>query len=376
MSTLKTTNIQHPSASTPAITLDSAGAMTGSFPSSNRNLLYNGAHQITQRSTSIANITTSGYYTSDRWTSWMSSMGTWTNSIENDAPTGSGFRKSFKLLCTTADASPASGDYVIVAQLLEGQDLQRIAKGTSSAQQLTLSFWVKSNTLGTYIVGIEDADNSRYIAASYIINSANTWEKKNITFSSDIVGQFNNDNQTSLILQFWLGTSAAYGSGTLQTSWGTMVNADRSVGQINLAASVNNYWQMTGAQLETGTVATPFEFKSYGQELRECQRYYYRYINTGVNTAYVGNGIGYTATRVPIYFSLPVSMRADPVVGYGGTVSISDFTNTLTLNSMARYNGGNRDITIDTTVASGGVQYRPYFIGVTQNSYIDFNSEL
>lgn len=274
MSTVKAVNFQHPSSSTPAITLDSTGAMTGSFPYPNRNLLYNGAMQVHQRSTSVSSVTSNGYYTADRWFLNNDSMGVWTQSVESDAPFGSGFRKSFKMLCTTADTSPSAADILILQQRLEGQDLQRIAKGTSSAQQLTISFWVKSNITGTYVAGLYDTDNSRMVNASYTINSSATWEKKIIVFPADTTGSFNNDNELSLAVEFQLGAGSNFTSGTLQTSWAAVQQVNRAVGQTNLAAATNNYWQITGVQLETGSVATPFEFKSYGQELRECERYF------------------------------------------------------------------------------------------------------
>ena len=112
MSTVKVAAIQHPSAATAAITLDAdGGALIGGQAAYARNLLYNGAMQVAQRGTSTASITTSGYYTADRWKSVVTTQGTWTQSIESDAPTGSGLRKSLKMLCTTADAAPAAGDF-------------------------------------------------------------------------------------------------------------------------------------------------------------------------------------------------------------------------------------------------------------------------
>jgi len=107
----KAINFQHPSASAANITLASDGTVSGGIPSPNRNILYNGAMQVAQRGTSTASITTASYNTADRWYVNISNLGTWTQSVENDAPTGSGFRKSLKMLCTTADASPAAADF-------------------------------------------------------------------------------------------------------------------------------------------------------------------------------------------------------------------------------------------------------------------------
>lgn len=274
MSTLKATNLQHASSSTANLVLAADGTVSGGLPYPNRNLLYNGAMQVAQRGTSTAGITTSGYYTADRWMWSLGGLGTWTQSIENDAPAGSGFRKSLKVLCSTANASPAAGNVSLLQQYLEGQDLQRIAKGAASAQQLTLSFWVKSNVVGTYIAELEDVDNTRQVSASYTVSASATWEKKVVTFPADTTGVLDNDNLTSLAVNFWMGSGSMYTSGALNRAWAANTSANRAVGQTNLAAAVNNYWQITGVQLETGPVATGFEFKSYGQELRECQRYF------------------------------------------------------------------------------------------------------
>lgn len=276
---------------------------------SNRNLLHNSAMQVAQRGTSTASITTSGYYTADRWSLNVVALGTHTMSIENDAPIGSGFRKSAKVLVTTADASPAATDRFQLVQSMEGQDLQRIAKGTASAQPLSLSFWVKSNVTGTYIAELYDNDNTRFVGASYTINVSATWERKTIAFPADTVGTLDNDNLGSLQIVFHLAEGSDLTSGTLGTSWNT-TNANRAVGQTNLAASINNYWQITGIQLEVGPVATPFEFKSYGQELRECQRYYYRHV-TGIND--ISSGYYYIAGEVQGFVQMPTTMRTNPV---------------------------------------------------------------
>jgi hypothetical protein len=274
MSTVKTVNLQHPNSSNINMVLGADGSVSGGLPSPNRNLLYNGAMQVAQRGTSSTGITAGGIYTADRWYLYPNSLGTWTQTVENDAPTGSGLRKSVKMLCTTADTSPAAGDEFQFSQYLEGQDLQRIAKGTSSAQQLTVSFWVKANVTGTYVVELRDADNSRSCSNQYTISSSATWEKKTLVFASDATGVLDNDNSRSVDLNFWLAAGSNFTSGSLGTTWASTTNANRAVSQTNLAASTNNYWQITGVQLEVGPAPTPFEFKPYAQELRECQRYY------------------------------------------------------------------------------------------------------
>ena len=241
-----------------------------------RNLIINGDMSIAQRGTSATGKTSDGYYFVDRWKTAISAMGTWTFSQSTTVPTGQGFGYSSKCECTTADASPSANDRIFFIQSLEGQMLQQLKKGTSNAESITISFWVRSNKTGTYIVEIYDHDNSRHINKSYTINSADTWEKKTITFAGDTTGTITNDNGQSLQISWWLGVGSTYTSGSLQTSWGSTTNANRAVGQVNLADSTSNEWYITGVQLEVGTSASDFEFLPYDVNLQRCLRYFER----------------------------------------------------------------------------------------------------
>jgi len=202
-------------------------------------------------------------------------MGTWTQSQSTEVPTGQGFAYSMKMDCTTADASPAASDQNNLQIKLEGQNLQYLKKGTSSAESITCSFWVRSNKTGTYIVRIKDNDNSRSISQSYTISSADTWEKKTLTYAGDTTGTLNNDANLSMTIDFCLGAGTTFTSGTLQTSWGSDTTADRYVGQVNLADSTSNEWYVTGIQLEAGTSASDFEFLPFDINLARCHRYCY-----------------------------------------------------------------------------------------------------
>ena len=272
-----------------------------------KNLLQNGAMQVHQRGTSTAGITGISYYTADRWITSLTTLGTWTQSVENDAPTGSGFRKSLKMLCTTNDASPAAGDLLLLAQYMEGQNLQSIRKGTANAEPLTLSFWTKSNKTGTYVAELSDIDNTRHVAATYTVAASGTWEQQTITFPADLTGALDNDNAASFALRFWLGAGSTYTSGTLAETWATATTANAAPGQTNLAAATNNYWQVTGVQLETGSASTGFEFKDFGTELRECQRYY--------ETSYSYGTAAGTATALGEIFTTATSNSGSDYVG-------------------------------------------------------------
>ena len=282
-----------------------------------RNLIINGAMQVAQRGNSTG-ITSSGYYGPDRYTLQLSNLGTWSISQSTTAP--SGFGNSYKLEATTADASPAAGDYAIVIHRIEGQNLQQLKKGTSSAESVTLSFWVRSSKTGTYIIELFDQDNNRSISASYTISSANTFEYKTLTFAGDTTGALNNDNGTSLEVIWYLAAGSTYTSGTLQTSWGARTAANQAVGQVNMADTANATFHITGVQLELGSQATPFEHRSYGEELSLCQRYYEKSFSVGTapanntgeyNIKYTHLVSGY-GTFTPV--QLAVTKRANPTV--------------------------------------------------------------
>jgi hypothetical protein len=341
----------------------------------NRNLLYNGAMQVHQRGTSAAGITSSGHYTADRWRTAIGSAGTYTQSIENDAPTGSGFRKSLKILCTTAETSLGSTDLAILLQKLEGQDLQRLAKGTPSAVSVTVSFWVKSNVTGTYIIDLFDSTNARGVSASYSISASATWEKKTLTFAGDTSGVLANDNAESLNVRWWLAAGSAYQSGSLQEEWAAS-SSSVAVGQTNVAAATNNYWQVTGMQLEVGTAATPFEFKPFGQELAECQRYYWKPSTfSGEWKVPAWNWVSNQQNAVIVF---PTTMRTGPsILASSGTNhhtfyiagGVSYYTTVTANNSTADC----CDIYVSTSGKTAGQSgwYSP-----SGNGSIEFNAEL
>jgi len=346
-----------------------------------RNIIINGDMSIAQRATSTASITSTGYYTLDRWNLGLNSMGTFTQSQSTDVPSGQGFANSLKMDCTTADASPAAGDLFLLQHKMEGQNLQYLKKGTSSAESLTVSFWVKSNKTGTYICQFRDIDNSRSISKSYTIDSASTWEKKTITYAGDTTGAFDNDNGDSLRLVFWLGAGSNYSSGTLATTWGTEVNANRAVGQVNLADNTANEFYITGVQLEAGTSASDFEFLPYDVNLQRCQRYYYALLNTGEDNNYFISGYYYTGSFIYCHTEFPTTMRASPsLVQSSGTDYYTFYSN----GAGDGFDSFNYNITFLTRNATfgnntqvsgtGGNAGRVY--STNTNSYVHFNAEL
>jgi hypothetical protein len=252
-------------------TIDEAGLGIQAY--GNRNLIINGAMQVAQRGTSATGVTSDGYRTCDRFRCAIGTLGTWTISQDTSAPDD--FSSSFKLLCTTADASPSTNDYLVVQQRIEAQSLQHLSFGTSSAKKLTLSFWVKSNKTGAASIEFINFDNSDKSAyPSYTINTADTWEYKTITVSGDTSGGPDNNNGAGLEVAFWLNGGSAFTGGSHTTSFGTFTSSNRNASNLGVGGAVNDYWQITGVQLEVGDTATPFEHIPFSDQLARCQRYY------------------------------------------------------------------------------------------------------
>ena len=277
-----------------------------------RNLFINGDMSIAQRATSATGLTGSSYPTIDRMSMQAASAGTWTQSQSTDVPTGEGFATSLKMDCTTANGSLSSGSYLIIDQRFEGQMLQHLKKGTSNAQKVTLSFFVKSAKTGTYIVNVRDDDNSRSISKSYTISSADTWEKKVIVFDADTSGALDNDNAQSFAVLFFLAAGSDRSSGTLATSWESTTNANRAVGQVNLADSTDNDWYLTGVQLEVGDTASDFEHLPFDVQERRCFRYF-QTLHMTTNSIKVGAGTSTTVAQID--FEYPNGeMRTSPTI--------------------------------------------------------------
>ena len=281
----------------------------------NKNKIINGSMICSQRGTSETGVNSSGYKNApDRWTHQIaSSQSAYTVSQSTDSPDG--FANSYKIDVTTADTSLHADHVHFFRQKIEGQNLQDFAKGTSSAKQFALSFYVKTTKTGTYVVELYDVDNSRQISKTYTVSDTN-WNRYTLIFPADTTGAFGNDNGNSFAVQFYLSAGANYTSGTLNSSaWATSTQANRAVGQVNFDDSTSNDWYITGVQLEVGSVATDFEHRSYAQELALCQRYYQvvvRASDYGSGIAPICNVIGYQTNNVFGVLDLPVSMRSSP----------------------------------------------------------------
>ena len=310
-----------------------AGGLTG------RNLIINGAMQVSQRSTSETNFTGSAYKTVDRVRSHATGGGSLDQEQSTDVPSGQGFINSLKTTVNTVDSSIAAGDYYGLEFPLEGQNVNGVSGfGTSGAKNLTLSFWVKSSVTGDYSVSFQNGVFNNSYVSKYTISSANTWEYKTISITAKTDGTWVTTNAQGVRLWFSLGTGSTFSTSNEQT-WesGNYVNITGTTQWISNSSAT---FFITGVQLEIGETATPFEHRSYGDELARCQRYCYAQARYGDGSVGVdANGSTYlhcatynstiSPARSFVTFQYPVMMRANPDLTYtaSGGATTSDFSN-------------------------------------------------
>ena len=316
--------------------------LTNSQIGGRRNIIINGAMQVAQRGTQVTGNTSGGFVTADRFALQMSSReeAVFTIDQASDAPTG--FTKSFKITTTTAESAIDAADIFWVEQKFEAHDLQQLKNGSSDAEKVTLSFYVKSSITGTFGVNLYKPDNTaRIINATYSISSANTWERKVITFDGDTSGGgIDNDTGEGLRVVWHLASGSNFDS-VNSTSWANYSTTNWAGGhaQDGVITTTNATWQITGVQLEVGSVATPFEHRSFGEELALCQRYFAKSYNHSVTPGTAPDFVGCpgrfvdaTSSYASVQVFLPVTMRATPTVtlfnpSTGATASIrSDST--------------------------------------------------
>ena len=297
-----------------------ASALDNAPPSQGKNLIINGAMQVAQRGTSA---TINGYATVDRFNFGITNTDQFASTKTQEADGPDGFSNSFKVVATTAESSIATNERIRFIHFIEAQDLQQLGFGTASAKTTTLSFYVKSNVTGTYGFSMYQADSGRLIGGTYTINSADTWEQKTLTFVGDTSGSIDNDNGQGFGMEWYLLAGSSY-TGTENTSWVAGSADKRAYGHTaNWGRTTNDYWQITGVQLEVGSVATPFEHRSYGEELALCQRYFEKSYSQGTNPGtatrsgmVIGCAIQGTGTtsNLSCFYGFAVLKRATPTI--------------------------------------------------------------
>ena len=322
--------------------IDVANMLTGEVPNDNvanlpaskleddinfRNLVINGDMSIAQRATSAATLGHATYSSVDRWTQNRTGTLAFTGERSTDAPDG--FDYSYKISCTTAEASLAASSRMMPLTRIEDSNLGYLKFGTSSAVDLTMSFHVKSNKTGTYQINLWHNNVSGYISGTYAISSADTWEKKTIVFKGDQGTAMGNDAGIALQLEFVLAGGSNYTGGTLvpntTTTYPSYVANTRATAQtVNLADSTSNTWQITGLQLEVGSAASDFEFLPVDINLKRCERYFQKTYSIGNFAGSTGeggtlwdSGSSDSAGNQSHLYNFKTRMRASPTVtGY------------------------------------------------------------
>ena len=322
-STLSTTNLTVNGNAYP-----SAGSL------GNRNKVINGAMQVSQRNgTSSVSETGPSQYTLDRW-QVVGSTSAGVFSVEQSTDTPTGYINSLKVTVTTSSAASNADESYQLQQHIEGLNCSDLSFGSANAKTVTLSFWVKSSVTGTMGGVLRNANYDRTYPYEYTISSANTWEQKTITIPGDTTGTWLTTNNIGLSVQF------GFGAGTnRQATANTWANTIARIpsGSTQLIATNGATWFVTGVQLEVGSVATPFERRSYGQELALCQRYYQKYTAMSFRQ--------YVVNVIRLDVPLLVLMRDNPIVTktYGSTSGLNadnTWAYAHTLRYDLQYSGG------------------------------------
>ena len=348
--------------------------LTNSQIGGRRNIIINGAMQVAQRATSS---TSTGYATVDRIKVNTTNLDqlAFTQSQSSTVPSGEGFSNSFKFEVTTQETALSSDEFANIQYRMEAQDLQSLAYGTSDAKKTTLSFWVRSSLTGKYSVLFYLTDDTRSNTQSFTISSADTWEHKTITIDGDTTGVIDNDNGAGLNINFILAAGSDY-AGTPHSGWGAYANTDDFAfsDQVNFIAQTGTFY-LTGLQFELGSQATPFEHRSFGEELQLCKRYFHK---TG-GTAYcnIGTVTNYTSGAMLGPYKHPVEMRSAPSVTKSGDWAVLGGDTTVNQTAVSSDSNGQAS-EIGFSGGSGGTSGRSSVLRFNNDatSYLHWDAEL
>lgn len=286
MSTIKSVYLQHLNGTTPNATMDTngnftvGGTVSGASSNMFRNRIINGDMRIDQRNAGASVTASTGNpYTVDRWTAISSQNSKFTIQQNAGSVTPPAGFVNYLGITSSSAYTVGSSEQFLIRQNIEGFNTADLAWGTSNAKTVTLSFWVRSSLTGTFGGALYNNDGSRSYPFTYTISAANTWEYKTITISGDTAGTWQTTTSVGVTVDFGLGVGS-----TLSGTAGTWASAyyGSATGTTSVVGTSGATWYVTGVQLEVGTTATPFEFRSYGHELALCQRYYEKSYNVDV----------------------------------------------------------------------------------------------
>jgi len=370
------------SVSTTNLTVN-GNAYPSAGPLSNRNKIINGDMRIDQRNAgaSVTVNTTANVFTLDRWAGYgQLTDGVFTVQQSTSTPPA-GFSHFLRTTVTTADASIGATQTYGLRHVIEGNNISDLAFGSASAKQITLSFWVRTSLTGpqTFSGSITNDAISRSYVFSYSISAANTWEYKTITLAGDTSGTWETGTSAGIKMFFSLGAGSS-SSGTAG-SWGSTAYFGMT-GGANLIGTLNATLDITGVQLEVGSVATPFEHRSYGQELALCQRYYYRDTYTVASNVehILFYGSMYGTTQLEGVYSFPVEMRSAPSLGNSALSTFMLRNGGEAITALNIYGTNTRSGLIYTgNTATGTQKDANALTSITTNgtvTYLEFIAEL
>jgi hypothetical protein len=283
------------------------GSVNSSGFIGHRNRIINGAMVFDQRNAGASvTLTSGGVFTVDRWQGFEDTDGAMTAQQDTSAPTG--FVNSLKFTTTTADATLSAAQFSLIQQRIEGTNIYDLAWGTASAATVTLSFWVRSSLTGTFGGALRNSESNRSYPFTYTISVADTWEQKTITIAGDTSGTWLTTTGIGMQVAFGLGVGST-NSGTAG-AWAAS-NFYSATGATSVIGTLNATFYITGVQLERGSTASSFEYRSYGAELALCQRYYEIVAS---QTVYIDNG---SADNARFYIPFKVTKRATPTMTSG-----------------------------------------------------------
>ena len=348
----------------------------------NRNLIINGAMQVAQRGTSVADPSDGAYGSLDRFGFFNSNDGAFTISQETTVPSGEGFYNSMKFDCTTADGTIAAGQYATCFQNIEGLNNSILGYGASGAKSVVVSFYAKSNLTGTFCYSIRNSAVDRSFVKEWSLASANTWERISFVIEGDTTGTWLATNGLGSRHMIALSQGSTY-HGT-NNVWQTGNKAATS-NQVNFLSSTDNELFITGWQVEIGSGApTAFEHEDFGTTLARCQRYYYFSgfggdIHPGDSDAaaavdYEGRvmAVHIGSNRHTFFGNFPVFLRAIP------TLTFYSPHDGASANAENYSGGGNTAISASYSRSRHGLNgySQTSTSGDTLTAYLEANAEL
>jgi hypothetical protein len=342
-----------------------------------RNRIINGDMRIDQRNAGAA-VTTYFDYPVDRFQVARGAgteNATFSAQRSTDAPSGGSFTNSLQFTVTAAETSIAADERVDIRQRIEGFNFADLGFGVAGASPVTLSFWVRSSLTGTFGGALQNAASNRSYPYTYTISAANTWEYKTVAITGDTTGTWVKDNGNGLTV-FW-----SLGAGTNRVGTAGAWNSNNNTGatgQVQLISTNGATWQVTGVQLEAGSVATPFERRDYGRELMMCQRYLKKVLSGKTGTGgIISSGAQLSTTGAFLGYVCNPPMRAAPTVTYDNLIVSDGVSFDSTVTSFV-VEATSDCIYLIPNFSASGAQFRPVHLRAISSTTgsISFSSEL